>query len=126
MPSKVWTFELDGREHVVELAYSLISSRERFFVDDALVSDEYRMVFVSRYRFTLEGRSCEAVLFFGLAGWKDELTVDGKPVQMLPSKSLLRPASAPSNNAEVLVRPSTAQDTSPPEQLLRPGAQEKG
>lgn len=94
MPSKVWAFALADGEHTVELEYSYVSSRERFFVDGNLLSDEHRWVLISRYPFTLASHQCEASIRLGIGSWIGRLTVDGKSVEMLPSQSLLRPSQA--------------------------------
>lgn len=125
MPSKIWTFELEDGTHTVELEYSLVSARERFFVDDQLISDELRWVFVSRYAFRIGFHECRAVLRPHWTGmfWQSVLTVDGRPVEMLPSRVLLRPAQATEAPQTSLLRPACGNAAVGADQLLRASEQ---
>jgi hypothetical protein len=124
MPSKIWEFVLDGEKHIVELQYSLITARERFYVDGNLLSNESRMVMESAYHFPLGSHQCLATLRVGLGSYVGELTVDGKPVEMMPSKSLLRPSQANTAAENVLLRPAGNGAMAGPDELLRPEVQD--
>ena len=122
MTNKKWEFELDSGKHVVEFWFSRLSGREKLVVDGVEISNKLVWKVSSAYEFPLGNRvgklnfSQQATMNTSLI----QLLVDETPVEQLPSMTLLRATSAPSNGADTLVRPAGAVVEQVNDQLLRP------
>jgi hypothetical protein len=115
MPSKTWTFLLNGETHTVTFDFSMLTGWEKVTVDDRVIFNGIRWTIVSRHSFLLGTHSCEAVL----RGVSLELTVDGLPFELLPEQALLRASAAPGASADELLRAASDSGTTSPDQLLR-------
>jgi hypothetical protein len=116
--AKKWEFALEDGSHTVEVYYSLFSSREVLKVDGVAVSDENRRVLRSEYQFEVGGHACRAIIqITPLGAIACDLKVGGRKVELLPSRTLLRPAHA---EGALLLKPSSPADAIPDEQLVRP------
>jgi hypothetical protein len=118
MPTKVWTFSLDGAEHTVELEYDLLSAKETFTVDGEAVFSGSKWSLTSRYEFKIGDHACRVALY-ALRNYQAELKVDGQPVELLPSNRLLRPTAAGGQDG-ALLRPAGNEESAPSAGLLRP------
>jgi hypothetical protein len=119
MPQKAWTFSLDGQIHHVVLEYSYVSAKEKFWVDDDLISNESRWTLKSHYNFSIGQHQCQVTLKVTALFPSAKLMVDNKPVEILPSQILLRPSQQSDPNT--LLRPHNRADEIASEELLRPG-----
>ena len=115
MPKKAWTFVLDGEEHLVELEYSLVSTREKLRVDGQTISDEDRLQLISRYDFSLGSHKC-VVTLYALPPIAT-IAVRDCPAEVLPCNALLRPVT---DGPNTLLRPVGSRQVSSDDLLLRP------
>lgn len=117
MPQKAWTFDLDGQQHHVAVEYSYVSANEKFWVDDNLISSEARWTFKSQYDFSIGQHQCQVILSVEKFAPSTKLTIDGEPVEMLPSQSLLR--ASQKNEPTTLLRPHNKPTSTASHELLR-------
>jgi len=117
MQKKEWTFALDGETHTVALEYSHVSANEKFWVDYVILFDEDRWTLVSHYDFSIGEHHCHVTLRIVTFVHRITLTLDGKPVEMLPSQILLR--SSQRGDPNTLLRPLDKTTETASDELLR-------
>jgi hypothetical protein len=117
MPTRAWTFSLDGLEHHIELEYTVFTAWEKLTVDGEVLAEGRRWQLVRKYDFHIGSHEC--LLTFDSPMNAIRVSVAGVPAELLPCNTLLRPASG---DEHTLVRPSHASASAPaePESLLRP------
>lgn len=99
---KVWTVELEGGEHVVELDHN-VSPVATLHVDGKMLRRDWSLIEAGRqYAFEIAGHPCRLVVSSDFI-FRYELFVDGEslgPPRLMRKRGEVAPASAPEGRGD--------------------------